>query len=316
MSALLDLLKAKKQDLAAGKRRKTAKPTEGRTRWRILPSWRGDGQQFWHDFGQHFVKNAAKELKAVYICTEKTFGKPCEICDSLGHAIKGTTDDATMELLKDARSNGRVLLNALHLDGPTPGEVQILELPPSVFGSIIEIAQEWEEAGESILALGSAGKDIIISREGSGKNTKYVVQVAAKATNVPADVTSRLHNLDEYVQQESLEAQRRALEVVRNVGALPAPAASTAASLRAGGPSVMDETDDPYAVAEPPARRAAAPAAAATPPWTPPAEAFEDVPDLAAAPIAAPAKPAPVAAPAAASTGDDDLDAMLKSLAG
>lgn len=312
MSALLDLLKQKKQDLAAGKRRKTIKPTDGRGRYRILPSWRGDGQQFWHDFGQHFVKNAAKEITAIYMCTDKTFGRPCSVCEAIGQGIKSATDDYTMEILKDARSTGRVLLNVLHLDGPTPGEVQILELPPTVFGQVIEIAQEWEEAGESIFAL-NGGKDIIVSREGSGKNTKYTSQVAAKSLPVDPSVLAKLHNLDEYVRQESSEQMARALNSVRSVsGLLPAPSASSglpAAASAAGAATLVD--DDPYAAAPPPVRRAA------------PAESVEDVtprpvvrPAAAPAPAPAPAVAAAPAAVADSSLGDPELDALLNELGG
>lgn len=316
MSALLALLKQKKQDLAAGRRKKAVKPTDGTTRWRILPSWRGEGQQFWHDFGQHFVKNHAKEMTAIYMCTDKTFGKPCSVCEAISSGIKGATDDATMELLKDARSSGRVLLNALWLDSPRPEEKvdpQILELPPSVFATIVEIASEWEEAGQSIFDL-EGGKDLLIGRTGAGKNTKYTVQVAAKVTPVPAGVAAKLHDLDEYVQQESSEQQLRALNSVRSVvGLLPAPAASSglpAAAAAMGAAGIVE--DDEYAVATPPKRTPAADVEDVAPK---PAAAAKPAPaaTVAAAPAAAAA--AAAAAPAAvASSGDPDLDAMLAEL--
>jgi hypothetical protein len=318
MTTLLELLKQKKQDLAASRRRKTVKPLDGNTRWRILPSWRGEGQQFWHDFGQHFVKNSAKELTAIYMCTDKTFGKPCSICDAIKAGIKSATDESTMDLLKEAASTGRVLLNALHLDSSKPEErvePQILELPPSVFSMILDIAAEWEEAGESIFDV-TAGKDLIINRVGTGKNTKYTVQAGAKVTPVPAGVLAKLHDLDAYVQQESNEQQLRALNSVRSVtGLLPAPSSSGLPPAAAAmGAATLAEDDDPYAVAKPPSK----PAAAAKP-----AADVEDVVGKplpkAAAPAPAPA-PAPAAVPAPAPaaspepTGDDELDAMLASL--
>ena len=311
--SLLALLKAKKQDLAAGKRRKTVKPTDGTTRWRILPSWRGAGQQFWHDFGQHFVKNAAKEITAIYMCTDKTFGKPCAVCEAVSQGMKAATDDHTMEILKDARSTGRILLNALHLDGPTPTEVQVLELPPTVFNMLIEIAEEWEAADDSVFDI-AKGKDILIGRTGTGKTTKYTVQVGAKVTPVPAGVMDKLHDLDEYVAQESNERQLRALNSVRSVsGLLAAPSSSSTPTPRplAAAAAAPIEEDDPYAVATPPARKAApAPAAAV-------ADEVTDVVDVAPKPVpkAAPA-PAPKAAAvvAAESTGDSDLDDLLNQL--
>jgi len=307
MTTLLELLKKKKQDLAAGKRRKTIKPADGTGRYRILPSWRGEGQQFWHDFGQHFIKNSAKEITAIYMCTDKTFGRPCTICEAIGHGIKGASDEFTTDLLKDARSTGRVLTNALHVDGPTPGEVQILELPPTVFAMIIEIAQEWEEAGESIFDP-VRGKDLLIGRSGAGKLTKYTVMVAAKAAVLPAGVMTKLHNLDEYVQQESSEAALRALNSVRAAtGLLPAPAASTGlpAAAAAAGAATLVEEDDPYAAAPTPPKRAAAP----------PAASVVVVDDVVAKPPRAAAAAAPAASmPAEESTGDSEMDELLAGL--
>jgi hypothetical protein len=315
MSALLELLKNKKQDLAAGKRQKTVKPADGRSRWRILPSWRGAGQQFWHDFGQHFVKKPDNSIAAIYICTDKTFGKPCPICDAVSSGIKSATDDATMKLLKDAKSNGRVLVNAMHLDGKEPGKVEILELPPTLFAAIIDIAQEWEEAGETIFGAGNEGKDIIIQREGTGMNTKYTAQIAAKSQVVPADVLTKLHDLDAYVQQESHEQQLRALNSVRAVtGLLPAPATSAPSgampAAAAAAASIATELDDPYAVATPPSK----PAAAVKPAGTVKKldDEITDVPDLPAkATVAATTAPA---AAAVESTGDADLDDLLNQL--
>src|SRR6185369_17798296 len=90
---LLEKIKQKKAAIqqSSGRREKTMKPTPGKSRWRILPTWRSnEAEQFWHDFGQHFIKNAAGELQAVYVCLSKTYGdeRPCEVCESLQHAIK------------------------------------------------------------------------------------------------------------------------------------------------------------------------------------------------------------------------------------
>lgn len=307
MSTLAELLRQKKQDMQASKRKRAAKIPDGKSRWRILPSWRGEGQQFWHDFGQHFIKNTAGEMQAVYVCTEKTYGRPCEVCNALSTAIKGATDDATMNLLKEARANGRVLVNALHLDGPSPTEVQVLELAPGLFEEIVGIATEWEEAGESIFDI-KAGKEIIITRTGSGKKTEYSAQVAAKTMHkVDAAVLTKLNDLDEYVKQESSEQQLRALNSVRSVaGLLPAPAAARSGlPAAAAGAATFDEADDPYATATPPKRTPVTTAKVAD-------EEITDVPDSVTMPAAKPAAAAKTAA--AESTGDPELDALLASV--
>lgn len=324
MSALLELLKKKKQEMAAANRGRTAKIPDGTSRWRIMGSWRGKDQPFWHDFGQHYVKDAAGTMVAIYMCVDRTFGKPCAVCDAVKQGVAGATDEPSMKLIGDAKSASRVLVNALCLDavpaGKDPHKVEILEMPPSLFEAFVNISTEWEEAGESI--LGATGRDVMITRTGAGKLTKYTAQVAAKAVTVPAGICEKLHNLDEYVAQESAEQQARAINGVRAIsGLLPAAGASSGMPLAARAGMLLD---DEVALTPPARRIAPAPAAAAESP-------FEDVPDLneVATPPARRAAPAPAAAAAAAaaapaarvapaavadSSGDAELDALLAGL--
>lgn len=310
MSALLELLKKKKQDMAASRRSPTAKIPDGTSRWRLFDSWRGADQPFWHDFGQHFIKDTTGKIAAIYVCADRTFGRPCEVCSAVSEGIKGATDDLTMNTLSEAKSGARILLNAMQVSGADPHKMEIAEFPPTVFEQVVNIITEWTEAGETV--LGSGGKDLVITRDGKGKNTKYTVQVSAKSMVVPPEMDKKLHDLDAYVAQESSEQQLRALNAVRGVaGLLPAPSAAAGLPLAARPGMVIE---DENAVAAAPPKRAAAPA-------TP---VFEDVPDLVTSPPARPAAAAPAAAPvaapvapaavAAASTGDDELDSLLASL--
>lgn len=311
--SLLALLQQKKEALAAGRRGKTAKPAPGRSQWRILPSWRGEGQQFWHDFGQFFIKDSSDTLLAIYVDTEKTFGRPSEISQLIASCIKSCTDDATMNLLKEAKSSGSVLLNAQQTDGANPNDVVILEVRPSVFEQMVSLAQEYEEAGQSVFDV-DAGHEFVIQREGTGLKTKYTVQVAIKNKTTPgAAILKKLHDLDAYVAQENAEGNFKALNAVKSIaGLLPAAPSgaagipTTGAAARLAAPATPSvPADDDYAVAPPlKPKPAAAPAAAARPAAAPAADEtppFEDVPDL-------------TAAPAAESTGDNELDALLAGL--
>lgn len=220
---LMTLIQQKKAAMNSGNRQKTAKPPEGRSKWRILPGWRKDKEDstFFHDFGQHFIKGMDNQLKAVYVCVDKTYGKPCKICEAIRQGVMSSSDDDVVKVLKDANAASRILLNAIHVDGESQ-DPQILEVGPKVFSEIINIIQEWG----NILDL-DTGKDIVIERTGKGLNTKYSVQVAAKSAPVPASVMGKLHDLDEYVAQESEEQARRALANLSQVaGLLPSAAAS------------------------------------------------------------------------------------------
>jgi hypothetical protein len=243
MSTLLELLQKRKQQTS---RIKTLKPAVGRGRYRILPGWRITGEElkawikapagtevaiadptFFMDFGQHFIKDAMGQIVAVTICQEKTFGKPCDVCSAISHGILNSVDDLTKKRLTDAKASSRVLLNVLHIDGPTPEEPQILEVAPSVFngakgvGGIISLFDEWPDLLHPL-----RGNDIIIEKSGTGMETRYGVQVAGSSKPVPIPALGKIANLDKFVAAEQEEAFRKALTSVSSItGLLPAPSA-------------------------------------------------------------------------------------------
>lgn len=230
MSSLMDILRQKKNAMSRGK--KTIKPNPGRNLYRILPGWRpvdAEGNQdptFYHDFGQHYIKDTAGEMKAVYMCVDKTYGRPCAICDHVAKAIVASPDDAVTKALEQAKSGQRILLNVLELDGEQPDTPQVLEVGTGIFGQILSLFEEW---GEEMIDL-SKGQNIVITREGSGLSTKYTTQVAAKSKPVNPSVMAKITNLDEFVAQESEEVARRALGAVSSVsGVLPVPTRSLGA---------------------------------------------------------------------------------------
>ncbi|CAB4121717.1 hypothetical protein UFOVP26_5 [uncultured Caudovirales phage] len=223
---LLAIIRDKKNAIQAqsGRREKTTRAQNGKNQFRILPTWRKEGGQFWHDFGQHFVKGLDGQLKAVYICADKTFSKPCAICDGLGKAINSATDDAAIGALKEAKASSRILVNALNRsawseDANTP---VILELSPSTFEKVLEIMETWATDGTDMLSL-DEGMDILITRTGKGLQTEYTVQPAPKSAKVSTETLRSLHDLDAYVAQESVDERNRALTAVHAVvGLLPA----------------------------------------------------------------------------------------------
>lgn len=239
---LLALMADKK---AAMKRvEKTVKPAPGKNRIRLLPGWRAAEQHIWfHDFGQHFIKDAADQIQAVYICTHSTFGTECPVCKAMSEAGRHITDDATAEVLAKAKASKTVLVNALMLDSADPNTPVILELKPTVFGQLVDIVEEW-----GLVALDPEdGKEIIITRDGKGLNTRYSAQIGAKSYKVPPASLAKLNNLDEYVKQESDEQKRRAIGAVNSVAGVlgvggDAPT-TTVSRLAAPGKPVASDDD-------------------------------------------------------------------------
>ena len=231
-NAMIDkiLATAKSKSQAIKQRAKTVKPKDGQNKIILLPGWRkGEEHVFFHDFGQHYIKNLAGELQAVYPCLDKTFNKPCPVCQAISHATVGVTDDEQIKALKDASSAQSYLLNVLTLDGENKTEPQILEIRKSVFGQILDLMEDW----------GSAVFDpeepqiITINREGKGLNTKYSVQISAKKHPIDSEeVYAKLNDLDEYVRQENEENMQRAIGAVKGVvGLLPTSSTTSAEAI-------------------------------------------------------------------------------------
>lgn len=222
MADLMELLRQKKNAMSS--RRDTIKPNAGRNRYRILPGWRDGDPQFYHDFGQHFVKGVDGQVKAVYMCVDHTYGRPCAVCEQIATGIRMSTDDVIKNTLTGAKSSKRILMNVLALDSDKPDVPQVLEVGPSIFMGILNLFDEW---GEELIDP-EKGQDIVIHKEGSGMTTKYTVQVGAKSKPVPAAALAKLNNLDEFVAQESEEVAKRAINALGNVsGVMPALAAPT-----------------------------------------------------------------------------------------
>lgn len=251
-SELLKLFAERRQQFAP--RKKILRLELGRGRYRILPSWRGAGsQKFWADFGQHFVKGPDNKVKAIYVCESKTFGKECAVCEAIETAMRNTTDDATVKLLKDAQSSAKVLLNVLHLNGPTPNEVQILEVPPSVFsgrrgvGGLVSMFEAAVKDGYPLPTDLENGFDVIIEKSGSGMETTYSVQAVVKGSNpVDPSVLKGLHNLDEFVSQENAEARMRAINALpgNKVALLPSSVRTLAAPVSPDTPTTPSWEDE------------------------------------------------------------------------
>lgn len=229
---LLELAKAKmsNMDAKSGRRATTVKAAPGKTKIRVLPGWREGDQTFWQDFGLHFIHGTkadkdGKTLRAIYLCVDKVYGRPCPICEAISEGIASSKDDDVLRALGDSSSSSSVLVNALVLSGDDKETPVIFDLRPSVFRQILDLIPEYGD----ITSL-EEGVDLIITREGSGLNTKYTTMPAAKSAPVPKSVMEKLNDLDEYAKQEYDQGLRKALTAVSATsGALPAPSSASGA---------------------------------------------------------------------------------------
>lgn len=221
-TSLMDLINSKREELKAKQaQRSTLKPKMGRSAYRILPTWRKDGKpEFWHDYGQHFIKGRDGQIKAVFTCPNRTFGEDhrCPVCEAISKAKKQVQGDPQLEtLLSDCYAGKRVLLNVLEVEGDKPTTPQVLEVGPSVFMEILNTISEWGEEG--ILGFNNA-RNIIIERSGAGLNTRYSVIPSSSTSNVNPKVMSEIVNLDDFVARENEKTLNNALSSIWEVAGL------------------------------------------------------------------------------------------------
>lgn len=246
---IMDLVRKKRQAIQAssGRREKTHKPQPGKSRFRILPGWKEGDVTFFRDFGSHFIKDTNDDLKAVYICTEKTNQQACPICEGIAAGISASSDDAVIAALKESQSSNRILFNALHLDGDDPNSPVILDLTPTTAEKIFDLMGDYGNVTDL-----DEGTDILINRTGKGLNTEYSIIPAPKSNTVDKAVLANLHDLDAYVQQEYDEGKNKAIAAVSTVsGLLPhssGPAIShsggaAAAAIAHDAPTEYDEDE-------------------------------------------------------------------------
>ncbi|MPS48475.1 hypothetical protein [Methylobacillus sp.] len=312
--SLMDLINAKKQQIDSSKRPNAKKMPPGRSRWRILPTWRKEGDQFWHDYGQHFIKDITGTTKAVYVCVERTFGRPCDVCAAINSGMKQAGDDALAKAIGEAKAGARVLVNALQTDGQTPTVPEVVELPPSVFEQFINLMQLYLLEGVNVLDLAS-GFDISVERTGTGLNTKYTVAAVPKSTAIAPDVMTKVQDLDKYVAQENEANRNRALLEVSNVSGLLAPAVGGASggisALPASTAALLAIDDDIDSIGKVYVDPAAATAVASN---IIDAEIVTE--SASAGQPAAPAATAAAATTTAAAAEDNELNSLLADLNG
>lgn len=236
-TSLLDRIKAKRQSIAAKtNRERPAKLAGGKNVIRILPNWASEPEgAFYHDFGQHYIKDASGAVKAVYICTANTFGKACDVCQSMADhaATVDPNNTSAMQILSEAKASSRVLVNALYYNGSHPDPKNspvILELPPTVFDMVLAIAEDYMANHEIDLFGLSGGYDLTVEKEGSGRDTKYKVVPSPKPRVVDASVLAKAKNLDDYVKQEYDQGLQNVLAALRG-------------AVRGGGPSLPAPTN-------------------------------------------------------------------------
>lgn len=215
-TSLLAKLAQAKKELVRNER--PVKPGMGTTDIVLLPGWNPAHREvFWREFGGHYIKQGNKVL-AFYPCDEVINNKPCPVCQKLAEAASMTTDDATLQLIREARSGREFLMNAIVVNSQNQNPV-VFSLSKTAFEQMIDVITAWSTA----VFDEKAPMIIRINRTGTGYDTRYTVTIVNQQYPLPPDVMSKVVDLDKYVDQKTDTLLQKSMNAIASfTGASPA----------------------------------------------------------------------------------------------
>lgn len=244
-------------------------PKANKNNIRVMPPWTDDEKSdfagiFWREVYQHW--NVAADQKAPFICTKQTPGMDgeCAVCDFVEALKARKTDLDAQELVKKIRAKVTYMLNIVDLKDPTytaedvekfgesrdadivcpfkvgDPKIQVYAAGSQVFNQILGFITENE--GEDLTDF-EGGRDITITKLGTGMTTKYEVHVKAKPTKSAVPKDTKITNLEEV--GFTVEADKLRLMLSENHGqAFPALLTSERNTAKLASKSVAATTDD------------------------------------------------------------------------
>lgn len=183
-------------------------PKGGKNKIRFMPPWTAEGNnanQFWREVFVHWGIGAddAGEGGQSFACpTQTPFGPggACPVCVYVAQ-LRGTKDAADMEMANNLRAKNRFYSNIVDMDDSVytskdveewkerqedktrecafkPGDtkVQVFSYGPMIYKDLLDIFCETD------ISDLNGGHDVIITREGTGRETKYRTRAEFSAT--------------------------------------------------------------------------------------------------------------------------------------
>lgn len=211
MNKLMEKLNNKKRELVKNEKPVSAKL--GTTRIVLLPGWNATQPEvFWHEFGAHYIKDNTGKTVAYYPCDDVIYGRECPVCKALAQAAHATTDEQTLEQIKQCRAGTQFLVNVIVI-GEYNNTPVVFSLSKTAFEQLINVVGSWGMA-----VFDPQNPQIIqIDRSGTGFDTKYMVTVTPEKFQLPADTLTKLKNLDEYVNQRSENLVNKSVMAISNL---------------------------------------------------------------------------------------------------
>jgi hypothetical protein len=150
-----------------------------RTRLRVLPPVTEDGLIF-TKVTNHFKLKNEENFGMALACLEDhgndETGEVCYLCELVKY-LKKTGDKGDAKIAGDLKCNPRWYMQALIYDESTGEYVgpKLVGLSKTTAEAVNEILVNQEDSGDDFFCDPENGQDLVITRKGSGLNTRYTV---------------------------------------------------------------------------------------------------------------------------------------------
>lgn len=164
-------------------------PKEGKNNIRVLPPWSEEG--IWYREVPYHYGVGGKSV----VCPKRLLSKSCYVCDKVAEFRK-SSDKELNDLANDLRPKMRVYYNVIDLDDTAKG-VQVFGSGVQVFKDLLyyDLDDEWGNITDV-----EEGYDIILTREGKGRNSKYQVKAKKNSSSLENEEwLNSLSNLDNLI---------------------------------------------------------------------------------------------------------------------
>lgn len=163
---------------------------EGMTvRVRFMPPSNPDGSLFTKIVNHFRLKTDDSPPRGMAVACNQHFNdEPCYLCN-LSQVLKKHGDKAERQIGDDIRASARFYAPVLVAEKTPEGNweyfaVKLLGLPKTAVEDITAILVQQDVAGDSFFCEAEAGQDMMITRTGTGFNTKYRAALTGVKNNL------------------------------------------------------------------------------------------------------------------------------------
>jgi len=154
------------------------KPKEGRNTIRVLPGVGEMDDYFWTVVGKHYIPGAQHATT----CPLITADNPCPICEYVSSLYRSTDSDEK-DVAKRIRAQRQYWINVINRDKENLGPL-IYPAPKTVFAAIASLVRDPDYGAVYDVDVGT---DVVITRTGTGIETRYQVQAKRKESPLSDD---------------------------------------------------------------------------------------------------------------------------------